>query len=363
MGPHRGFLVLDDGSCFSGQLIGTDSVIGEVVFNTSHSGYYEILTDPSYWGQMMVFTAPQIGNYGVFGEEAQSDRVWAKACICVDLTEERGPAGSLREILLEQGIPILFDVDTRSLVLHLRERGVMWGAIVAEENAERAIAKARSLLAEKSSWPKDWVAQVSTRNIYRLPGNNPQGPRLAVLDFGIKRAIVQELARRCCELVVFPSRATASEILSTECSGYFLSNGPGDPADVEQAVSTIQALLKSQKPLFAICMGHQLLSLALGGKTYKLRYGHRGGNHPIRDEVLGKVYVAAHNHGYAVERASLPQEIPLWMTNLNDDSLAGFAWPGRQLLSVQFHPEAHPGPWEARALFDWFFSQYFSEMA
>ena len=356
-----GFLVLENGNCYPGYLMGADAVIGEVVFNTSHSGYYEILTDPSYWGQMMVFTAPQVGNYGVLGNESQSDRVWAKACIGVDFAEEKGSVGSLTEVLLKQGIPVFYGVDTRSLVLELREQGVMWGALVSASEKEQARTKAQEALKQKTLWPADWVAQVSTQQSYRVSGHKAQGPKIAVLDFGIKRAILQELAQHTRELMVFPVHTPARDILAADCAGYVLSNGPGDPAKVEHAVDTIRVLLETRKPILAICMGHQLLSLALGAKTYKLRYGHRGGNHPIQDEVLARVYVAAHNHGYAVERSSLPSEIPLWMTNLNDGSLAGFAWPARRLLSVQFHPEAAPGPWEGRALFDWFFSQLFYE--
>ncbi len=348
----RGYLVLESGEVYQGAFRGGEARAGEVVFNTSHSGYEEISTDPSYYGQIIVMTAPMQGNYGIDPAVWESRKMWIEGFISVEMQESERD-GSWRRQLAEAGIPILSDLDTREIVMRLRDRGTPFGAIVKAESPELARAVAQPLIAAKKKLDPDWVFAVSRKNIEKHSGQKPQGPRIAMLDYGAKENIIRELCARASEVAVFPSRATAKEIRDWNPDGIMLSNGPGDPSAVIGATETIKELL-GWKPIFGICMGHQILSRALGAKTYKLPFGHRGSNHPVKDDLLGSVYVTSQNHGYAVDAATLPADVRVTHVNLNDGSVEGVECSSKICFSVQYHPESHPGPHEAVRLFDYF---------
>lgn len=348
----NGYLVLETGEVYPGQWHGGKDRAGEVVFNTSHSGYEEMATDPSYMKQILVLTAPMQGNYGVDDKVWESKKIWIEGFVCVQIQDSQtDPFWKKR--LVETGVPVMSDIDTRSLVLRLRNGGTPWGALVQAASETEAKAKAKTVIENSKIAEKDWVWLASRRDVETRKGGNPKGPRLAVLDFGSKENILRELNSRCSELVIFPSRTTEDEILKYKPDGVMLTNGPGDPAEVQVAIDTVRKLI-GKLPIFGICMGHQVLALALGGKTYKLRFGHRGSNHPIQDNLLGQIYMTSQNHGYAVEASSLPSDVKITQTNLNDKTVAGFYGEQKKVLGIQYHPEACPGPHEARALFDFF---------
>jgi carbamoyl-phosphate synthase small subunit len=353
-----GYLVLESGEIFEGQWHGGAAKAferaGEVVFNTSHSGYEEIATDPSYFSQIVVMTAPMQGNYGAEAAAWESCQIWIEGFVCLQMqNSERNH--SWLDKLNQANVPILSEVDTRAITIRLRSGGTPWGAIVNAESSQDAKLKALELIQQKKKIDQDWVGLVSRKNKEIIPGKNPKGPRLAVLDFGSKENILRELAAQAKELVVFPSRASLQQIIEEKVDAIMLTNGPGDPSSVQVATGTVRELL-GVKPIFGICMGHQILALALGAKTYKLKFGHRGSNHPIKDELLGKVYMTSQNHGYAVEAHSLPNDVKVTQVNLNDNTVAGILSEKRNCLGIQYHPESHPGPHEARALFDYFFN-------
>lgn len=348
----KAWLVLETGETFRGTRHAGEDRAGEVVFNTSHSGYEEIATDPSYYGQIVCMTAPMMGNYGVDAGVWESSRLWIEGFVCLQVQEtERDRAWIAR--LGENGIPLISEVDTRRLTLRLRSGGTSWGAIVSADSESDAVAKAKPLIAAKKTADKDWVNAVSRKAVEDRRGGNMVGPRVAVIDFGSKENILRELQSRCSELRVYPSRASADEVLAWNPDGVMLTNGPGDPADVRVATETVRALI-GRKPIFGICMGHQILGLALGGKTYKLKFGHRGSNHPIRDDVLNRIYMSSQNHGYAVDPSTLPPDVKVTHVNLNDDSVAGMYSESRKCLGIQYHPEACPGPHDAQNLFSFF---------
>jgi carbamoyl-phosphate synthase small subunit len=353
----KGFLVLESGEVFPG-LWSQDAAVeraGEVVFNTSHSGYEEMATDPSYYGQILVLTAPQQGNYGEDDKCWESRRLWIEGFVCVEL-QNSWRDKSWRQKLESNRIPILTDVDTRRLTLKLRDKGTPWGALVTAATPDAALEKARPLIAARKKEDKDWVHTVSRRQEETVKGDNPRGPKIATLDLGCKENSLRELKKRASEIRIFPSRATAAQIRAYNPDGIFLSNGPGDPADVQQAPETVRELI-GWRFIFGICMGHQILGRALGGETYRLKFGHRGSNHPIKDKLLNKIYMSSQNHGYAVKQESLPSTVQVTHTNLNDHTVAGIYDPSRKVMSVQFHPESHPGPHEAAELFDFFIRQ------
>lgn len=350
------FLVLEDGECFEGVTLSEQSVYpekaGEVVFNTSHSGYEEIATDPSYFSQIIVMTAPMQGNYGVDRKVWESDQMWIQGFVCVQV-QNTVRENSWVKRLIENNIPILTEVDTRRLVIKLRSSGTPWGAITTGVNQEEARKKAALLIEKQRSMESDWVYLCSRKKIEDFAGQNPNGPRVAVLDFGAKENILRELVQRCSQVRVFPSRTVAKVIADWKPDSLMLTNGPGDPAAVQVAPDTIKSFL-GKIPIFGICMGHQVLSLALGAKTYKMKFGHRGANHPIRDNLLNEIYMSSQNHGYAVEDKSLPADIAVTHINLNDQTVAGFYSEKYNCLGIQYHPESHPGPHEAGKLFDYF---------
>lgn len=351
-----GYLVLEDKTTFEGQWHGdpTWTGVGEVVFNTSMMGYQEIITDPSYFRQIVVMTTPEQGNYGVAVEERESKVVHAEAFICVALNKCAGRISrhDLNEELAAFGRPALSDIDTRSLTLHLRSKGTPWGAVVAADSCTLALDKALPLiLTGKKSVPGDWPYEVSVKEKVSLKGQGKKG-RVAVLDFGTKANIVKELQARFAEVGIFNSRTSSREILDWNPEGVVLTNGPGDPSLVEKAVGEIRVLL-GQIPIFGICMGHQLLALAAGGKTYKLKFGHRGANHPVRNLGTGEIYMTSQNHGYAVDE-NLPSHVKVSQINLYDQTVEGIEIPSMKAWSVQYHPESNPGPHDSRVLFDYF---------
>ena len=356
MTDHKsGFLVLESGEIFEGQWRGGEARAGEVVFNTSHSGYEEIATDPSYFSQIVVMTASMQGNYGVDKKVWESRQMWIEGFICLQVQQSPREQSWLSR-LAESKIPCLSDVDTRAITLRLRQKGTPWGALVQAANRDEAMKLATTLILEKKKMEKDWVHLVSRQSVEKRAGANAKGPHLAILDFGSKENILRELESRCSSLTIFPSRATADQVLACSPDGIMLTNGPGDPADVQGAPETVKKLI-GKKPIYGICMGHQILGLALGGKTYRMKFGHRGANHPIKDDLLKKIYMTSQNHGYAVEQASLPKDVQVTQVNLNDQTVAGFYSSEKNCLGIQYHPESHPGPHEASGLFDFFINE------
>lgn len=354
----NGFLVLEDGACFAGSKLKEQMPFpekaGEVVFNTSHAGYEEIATDPSYFSQIIVMSAPMQGNYGVDKKVWESNQMWIQGFVCVQMQNTLRENSWMRR-LIEHQVPILTEVDTRRLVIKLRSGGTPWGAIVAATTQEEARLKAAALIEQQKKIDADWVYLCSRKKIEDYVGKNSKGPRVAVLDFGAKENILRELLNRCSHIRLFPSRTEAKVIADWKPDSLMLTNGPGDPAKVLVATDTIHFFL-GKIPIFGICMGHQLLSLALGAKTYKMKFGHRGANHPIRDNLLKQIYMSSQNHGYAVDDKSLPADVIVTHTNLNDQTVAGFYSKKYNCLGIQYHPESHPGPHEAGQLFDYFIS-------
>ena len=370
-------LALEDGSLWTGTGFGaTGDTTGEVVFNTSMTGYQEIITDPSYHCQIMVMTAPQIGNTGTTPEDDESDRAWVAGFVVRELsplTSNYRSRQPLDAYLKERGVVAIQDVSTRALVKHIRTHGAMRAALssAADLRPERLLALARASrdmngldLAREVSCEKAYAwteaadvqwhlpnAQPVSRRAGQTPDASSSSPHIVAYDFGIKRNILQMLASRGCRITVVPATTSAQDVLALEPDGIFLSNGPGDPAACTYAVAATQALL-GKKPLFGICLGHQILGLALGGETYKMKFGHRGGNQPVMAD--GRVEISSHNHGFAVKPDSLPAGVEITHVNLNDGCVEGLRARACNAFSVQYHPEAAPGPHDASYLFDEF---------
>lgn len=362
-------LALEDGRIFRGTGYGARAECsGEVVFNTSLTGYQEIFTDPSYAGQIVVLTNPHIGNYGTTPHDAEARRPYIEGLV----TREFSPVSSswrstevADEYLERNGVPVISEVDTRAVVRHLRANGVMRGVIASGEglDANALIEKARVL---RKMTGTDLASVVSTKTSYRWDAHEPKnqtgdkllgvqigGEPLHVVayDFGIKENILRMLTRENCRVTVVPARTSAEEVLAMKPDGIFFSNGPGDPEPLEYAVENIREL-QGKAPLFGICLGHQLFGLALGGTTYKLKFGHHGGNHPILNHETGKVEITAQNHNFAVDPGSLDEAtVEKTHTNLNDQTLAGLRHRTDPMFSVQYHPEASPGPSDSHHLF------------
>lgn len=347
----KAFLILEDGTVFEGKHMGSDKdMISEIVFNTSMTGYLEVLTDPSYAGQAVVMTYPLIGNYGIT-PDMESKKVWPDGYIVRELS--RLPSNfrcekTLQDFLIEQGIPGISDIDTRALTQVLREKGTMNGMITTNENynLEEILPKL------KAYQVGDVVSKATSSEKYVLSGS---GKKVALLDLGAKNNIAKSLNKRGCEVIVYPAHTTAEEIISAHPDGIMLSNGPGDPAGCISIIEEIKKLYQTNIPIFAICLGHQLMALALGASTYKLKYGHRGGNHPVKDLKTGRVYISSQNHGYVVDDKSMNPNIaaPAFV-NVNDKTNEGLEYKGKNIFTVQFHPEACPGPQDSDYLFDRF---------
>lgn len=353
-------LLLEDGRAFEGEGFGAaGTAFGEVVFNTAMAGYEETLTDPSYRGQIVVMTAPHVGNYGITGEDAESDRIQVAGFAARSFPERfsnpRGKKG-LGETLLEAGTVAIHGLDTRALVRHLRSLGAMRGAVSTRHVDEAGRARLLSEVREQPPMTGAALAlDAGTRAPYAWGGHVPGRPRVAALDFGIKRNILRKLEARGLDVTVFPAATPPSALAGFD--GYFLSNGPGDPAALPSCVETIGSLVDTGKPVFGICLGHQLLGLALGARTFKLKFGHRGVNHPVKDLETGEVSITSQNHGFAVDPESLPAGLELTHVNLNDGTCEGFRLSGRPVSAVQYHPESAPGPHDSDSLFDGFARQ------
>lgn len=386
----KAFLILADGTVFEGKSIGASgTTIGETVFTTGMTGYIETLTDPSYYGQIVTQTFPLIGNYGVMPEDFESKKSWVRGYIVRELCDEPSNfrcSGSLNDFLKEQGIVGICGIDTRALTKRLRESGVMNGMIVSgdyQEVSEQLLEKIKNYKIEAAvesvqnregeSLPlaaKAVVSPGSTTAFSATPstGESPRNaPHVILYDFGAKLNIQRELEKRGCKVTVVPYNTTAEEVIKQNPDGVMLSNGPGDPADNVGVIEEIAKLCEWNKqtlkqvqgdshaiPIFGICLGHQMLALARGAKTSKLKYGHRGGNHPVKDTVTNRVYITSQNHGYAVENASLPPFAKMSFFNVNDGTVEGVDYKDIPAFSVQFHPEACGGPHDTNFLFDRF---------
>ncbi len=348
----RAILVLEDGSHFVGRSFAAEGErVGEVVFNTSMTGYQEILTDPSYRGQMVAMTCPLIGNYGVNAEDGESDRLWLSGFIVHEYTPRPSSWRSqepLDALLRRQGVPAIEGIDTRALTRRLRERGAMMGILSTERFDTVAL---RKTLAEAPSLVgRDLVREVTCAQSYGWSEGEGGAPHVVVYDFGVKRNILRMLERRGCRVTVVPTDTTAQAVLSLRPDGVLLSNGPGDPEVLTGSIRAAERLV-GQIPLFGICLGHQILGLALGGRCFKLKFGHHGGNHPVRETPTGRVWITAQNHGFAIDFAAVPQ-VEVTHVNLNDQTGEGMRHRTLPVASVQFHPEAAPGPHDAHPLFD-----------
>lgn len=340
-------LLLEDGTIYEGQSFGAEGTrFGEVVFNTSMTGYQEILTDPSYAGQVIVMTYPEIGNYGIniddFESRALFLRGFAVKSNCKHDSHYKSEK-TLSSYLKKYGIVAIEGIDTRALVRKIREKGAMNCIITTSEITDELRAQ---LLTYRMD--KDIVLSVTRQEVERVVGD---GIKMAFVDFGAKQNIINNLLQKGCDLTIFPADVKADEILSGGFDAVFLSNGPGDPQDVTYAIETVKEL-EGKLPIYGICLGYQILSIVLGAKTYKLKYGHRGGNHPVINLQTNKVMMTSQNHSYAVDEATLPPNMIATYKNLNDGTLEGFAFPALNIEGVQFHPEAAPGPLDANEIFD-----------
>ncbi len=351
----KGILVLEDGRYFEGEGFGARvEMAGEVVFNTGMTGYQEVLTDPSYCGQIVTMTYPLIGNYGVNPDDSESLIPRVRGFVVREACQAPShwrATQTIDEYLQDNGIPGLTGIDTRSLTRHLRSHGTLRGVIASGLGKIEPEYIARLVEMSKTVDNTTAVAQVTTAKPYRIFGN---GPRVAVIDFGLKQNILRSLSTFDCDLVVVPASTPVSDVLELNPDGIMLTNGPADPKDVKGAIETVRALI-GKLPVFGICLGHQIMSLAMGADTYKLKYGHRGANHPVKDLLTGRVYITSQNHGYAVSEESI-RHLPMEVThkNLNDGTVEGVRHKHLPVFSVQYHPEAAPGPEDSRYLFDRF---------
>lgn len=386
----KAFLILEDETVLEGTHIGVErEVISEIVFNTSMAGYLEVLTDPSYAGQAVCMTYPLIGNYGVCREDMESCQAWPDGFIVKELSQTASNFRSdmsIQEFLEEQQIPGIAGIDTRFLTRILREKGTMNGMITTNENYDlgEIIPRLKQYTTGKV------VEKVTCREMYRIASSktladngpiagsasfdaklyqagekekkpslvrelNGAGKKVALMDFGAKRNIARSLAARGCEVSVYPAGTKAEKIIADAPDGIMLSNGPGDPKECEDIIKEIKKLYDTDIPIFAICLGHQLMALATGADTHRLKYGHRGGNHPVKDLATGKVYISSQNHGYVVDTQNLDPSIAVpAFINVNDGTNEGLKYTGKNIFTVQFHPEACPGPQDSGYLFDRF---------
>lgn len=355
----RALLLLADGTIFYGKAIGNNegTAVGEVCFNTGMTGYQEIFTDPSYFGQLMVTTNAHIGNYGTNAEEIESDSIKIAGLICKNFSYEYSrPSAdmSLLEFLEKNNLFAISDVDTRALVSYIRDNGAMNALISTRVDDIDALKK--ELANVPSMEGLELSSKVSTSEPYYY-GEENATYKISALDIGIKKNILRNLAKRGAYIKVFPYNTPFEEMKKWNPDGYFISNGPGDPEPLTDAISTTKEMIKSNKPLFGICLGHQVLALANGVSTYKMHNGHRGINHPILNLVTGKGEITSQNHGFAVNREETEanQDLEITHLHLNDDTVAGIKMKGKEVFSVQYHPEASPGPHDADYLFDQFF--------
>ena len=353
---NKAILVLEDGRTFNGASFGAEGeTFGEIVFNTSMSGYQEILTDPSYAGQIVCMTYPLIGNYGVNTEDVESRRPWVEGFVVREasrIASNWRSTETLDSYLKRNNIVGIEHIDTRALVRHIRDKGAMRSAIsTIELDAESLLQK---VLASPSMENRELASAVTVADEFEYPSAQTAKYHIVAYDFGVKTNSLREFSRFGCKITVVPAHTSANDVLALKPDGIFLSNGPGDPASMTAVVSEIKKLTESSVPMFGICLGHQILGQVFGGETYKLKFGHRGGNQPIKNLETGKIEIASHNHGFAVSRESLPADVEVTHVNLNDDTVAGLRHKKLPIFSVQYHPESAPGPHDSEYLFEQF---------
>lgn len=386
----QAFLILEDGTVFKGTGIGAEKeVVSEIVFNTSMAGYLEVLTDPSYAGQAVCMTYPLIGNYGICKDDMESKKPWPDGFIVRELS--RIPSNfrqdiTIQQFLEENGVPGIAGIDTRALTKILREKGTMNGMITTNEkyNLEEVLPKLKEYTTGKVVEKVTCETKYTISGVKDLEENGPLsglahfdrdayaknfrepkpslvknlnglGKRVALLDLGAKSNIADSLKRRGCDVTVYPALTSAEEIIEDCPDGIMLSNGPGDPKECVSIIEEIRKLYNTEIPIFAICLGHQLMALATGADTYKMKYGHRGGNHPVKDLATGRVYISSQNHGYVVDMEKLDPKVAIpAFVNVNDGTNEGLSYTGKNIFTVQFHPEACPGPQDSGYLFDRF---------
>ena len=352
-------LLLEDGTVFHGKSAGKiGTTTGEICFNTGMTGYQEIFTDPSYFGQVLVMTNAHIGNYGAKSEEIESDDIKINGLICKNFTwqySRQQASESIQEYFEKENLVGISDVDTRAIVRHIRDKGAM-NCIISSENTD--IDDLRQQLAKVPPMEGlELASKVSTKASYTLGDESTAKFRVAVMDFGVKKNILRNFTNRNCFVKVFPAKTAYEEVLKFKPDGFFFSNGPGDPAPMDYAVALGQKILEKDQPLFGICLGHQLLALSMGIETYKMHHGHRGINHPVKNLLTGRGEITSQNHGFGVSPEAIDankDKVEITHINLNDDTIEGIKIKGKKAFSVQYHPEASPGPHDAEYLFDEF---------
>lgn len=358
MSQQRAILLLADGTVYEGKAAGKiGTTTGEICFNTGMTGYQEIFTDPSYYGQLLVTTNAHIGNYGTADKDTESDSVKIAGLICKNFTvpySRHQAEASIQDYFEEEGVVGISDVDTRAIVRHIRNKGAM-NAIISSENFDLDDLK-KQLAAAPDMDGLELSSYVTTKEAYTM-GEENAPYRVAVLDLGTKRNILRNFLQRDCYVKVFPAKSSMEDIMAFQPDGLFISNGPGDPGAMDYAVKTAQAMLEEDKPMFGICLGHQILARAVGIPTYKMHHGHRGINHPVKNLITGKSEITSQNHGFGVSPEAIEQNldvVEVTHRNLNDDTIEGIRIKGKDAFSVQYHPEASPGPHDAAYLFDQF---------
>ncbi len=352
----KAILVLEDGRAFRGAAFGAEGeCFGEMVFNTSMSGYQEILTDPSYAGQIVCMTYPLIGNYGVNEEDVESRRPWVEGFVVREASKIASnwrSSETLDSYLKRHKIVGIERIDTRALVRHIRDKGAMRAGISSIDLDEKSLLE--KVLNSPEMANRELASSVTVDKNFDFPAETEQKFHVVAYDFGVKTNSLREFSKYGCKVTIVPSDTSAAEVLALKPDGIFLSNGPGDPSSMSKVVAEIKKLTTENVPMFGICLGHQILGQVFGGETYKLKFGHRGGNQPIMDLTTGKVEIAAHNHGFAVAAESLPENIVITHVNLNDQTVAGLQHKTLPIFSVQYHPESAPGPHDSEYLFQRF---------
>ncbi len=352
----KAVLVLEDGRTFRGESFGAEGeAFGEMVFNTSMSGYQEILTDPSYAGQIVCMTYPLIGNYGVNEEDSESHRPWVEGFVVREASKIASnwrSTETLDAYLKRHKIVGIEHIDTRALVRHIRDKGAMRSCISSVDLDEKSLLE--KVLASPEMANRELASSVTIEKAFDFPAKNQAKFHVVAYDFGVKTNSLREFSKFDCKITVVPAETSAAEVLALKPDGIFLSNGPGDPSSMKTVVAEIKKLTEKNVPMFGICLGHQILGQVLGGETYKLKFGHRGGNQPIKDLTTGKIEIAAHNHGFAVKAETLPETVEITHINLNDQTVAGLRHKTLPIFSVQYHPESAPGPHDSAYLFERF---------
>ncbi len=352
----KAILVLEDGRTFRGESFGAEGeTFGEMVFNTSMTGYQEILTDPSYAGQIVAMTYPLIGNYGVNEEDTESEKPWVEGFVVREASRVASnwrSTETLDSYLKRHKIVGIEHIDTRALVRHIRSKGAMRAAISSIDPDEKSLLEKVKSSPEMNN--RELASAVTVESSFEFPAAQDEKFHIVAYDFGVKTNSLREFARYGCRVTIVPAETSAEEALALKPDGIFLSNGPGDPSSMKNVVAEIKKLIEQNVPMFGICLGHQILGQVFGGETYKLKFGHRGGNQPIKDLTTGKIEIASHNHGFAVEADSLPADIEITHINLNDNTVAGLRHKTMPIFSVQYHPESAPGPHDSEYLFERF---------